>query len=223
MQSSPHTAIRTNTGGKAIESGIIRVLIADDHPVVCLGLLGIINGQRDMTVVGQARTGTEAVALARKHSPNVILMDLRMPGMSGVEATVAIRAERPATAVIVLTTYHGDEDIRKALAAGAQAYLLKGMSHLTLLEAIRSVHSGHQYIPRSIRSSIPGNLNRAALSPRELDILRLIVKGLDNQQIADALSITRGTVKWHVNIILRRLDVNDRTQAVVIAGQRGIV
>src|ERR1700730_4363924 len=141
----PH---RGATTAKDPETGIIRVLIADDHPVVCLGLLGIINGQPDMTVVGQARSGTEAVALARKHSPNVVLMDLRMPGMSGVEATAAIRAERPASAVIVLTTYQGDEDIRKALAAGAEPDLLKGMSHLKLLEAIRSVRTGHTYFPR---------------------------------------------------------------------------
>jgi DNA-binding NarL/FixJ family response regulator len=134
-----------------------------------------------------------------------------------------IRAERPESAVIVLTTYQGDEDIRKALAAGAQSYLLKGMSHLKLLEAIRSVRTGHTYFPRGIRNSVPGKLNRPALSPRETDILRLIVKGLNNQEIADALNITRGTVKWHVNIILRRLDVSDRTQAVVVAAQRGIV
>jgi DNA-binding NarL/FixJ family response regulator len=153
----------------------------------------------------------------------VILMDLRMPGMGGVEATKAIRSERPESAVIVLTTYQGDEDVRRALAAGAQSYLLKGMSHLKLLEAIRSVRTGHIYFPRSIRNTVPVKLNRPALSPREVDILRLIVKGLCNQEIADALSITRGTVKWHVNIILRRLGVNDRTQAVVVAVQRGIV
>jgi len=205
------------------DPGIIRVLIADDHPVVCLGLLGIINGQPDMVVVGQARTGVQAIALARKHSPDVILMDLRMPEMGGVEAIEAIRADRPASAVIVLTTYQGDEDIRKAIAAGAQAYLVKGMSHLKLLEAIRSVRAGNPYFPRSIRNSVPGKLNRSALSPRELDILRLIVKGRSNQEIADTLNITRGTVKWHVNIIFRRLDVNDRTQAVVVALQRGIV
>lgn len=208
---------------KAPESEMIRVLIADDHPVVCLGLLGIINGQPDMTVVGQAKTGNEAVALARKHTPDVILMDLRMPGLGGVEATALIRSERPQSAVIVLTTYQGDEDIRKALAAGAQSYLLKGMSHLKLLDAIRSVRAGNQYFPRNIRNSIPEKLNRSALSPRELDILRLIAKGLSNQGIADALNITRGTVKWHVNIILRRLDVNDRTQAVIVAAQRGII
>lgn len=223
MLLSSHDAHPAAGEGRASDQGIIRVLIADDHPVVCLGLLGIINGQPDMVVVAQARTGNQAVALARKHSPDVILMDLRMPEMSGVEAIAAIRAERPESAVIVLTTYQGDEDIRKAIAAGAQAYLVKGMSHLKLLDAIRSVRAGKEYFPRSIRNSVPGKLNRSALSPRELDILRLIVKGLSNQEIADALSITRGTVKWHVNIILRRLDVNDRTQAVVIAAQRGIV
>jgi DNA-binding NarL/FixJ family response regulator len=207
----------------AAEPRAIRVLIADDHPVVCLGLLSIVNSQPDMMAVGQARSGTEAVTLARQLSPDVVLMDLRMPKMSGVDATSIIHSEMPQSAVIVLTTYQGDEDIRKALAAGAQAYLLKGMSHLKLLEAIRSVAAGNQYFPRSIRGSVPVKVNRSALSRRELDILRLIVKGLNNQEIADALTITRGTVKWHVNIILRRLNVNDRTQAVVVAAQRGIV
>src|SRR5438105_8815435 len=126
MQTPNHGAHRSTSEGQASDAAIIRVLIADDHPVVCLGLLGIVNGQPDMTVVAQAKSGTEAVALARKHSPDVVLMDLRMPGMNGVEATAAIRAERPESAVIVLTTYHGDEDIRKALNAGAQSYLLKG-------------------------------------------------------------------------------------------------
>jgi two-component system, NarL family, response regulator len=223
MQPYNHVTRHGGEDSRTGEAGVIRVLIADDHPVVCLGLLGIINGQPDMVVVGQARTGVQAVALARKHSPDVILMDLRMPEMSGVEAIEAIRVERPDSAVIVLTTYQGDEDIRKAIAAGAQAYLVKGMSHLKLLDAIRSVRAGHEYFPRSIRNIVPAKLNRSALSPRELDILRLIVKGLNNQEIADALNITRGTVKWHVNIILRRLDVNDRTQAVVVAAQRGIV
>ncbi len=165
----------------------------------------------------------EAVQLAAKLAPDVILMDLRMPEMSGVEAIAAIREQRADAAVIVLTTYHGDEDIRRALAAGAQAYLLKGMSHLKLLEAIRSVSAGGRYIPRSILNSISGKLNRPALSPREVEILQLVVKGLSNNEIAEALNITRGTVKWHLNIILRRLDVSDRTQAVVVAAKRGII
>jgi two-component system NarL family response regulator len=223
MQSTTDRVHQNHIDADVPESATIRVLIADDHHVVCLGLMGIINTQPDMTVVGQAMSGKEAVELARKHSPDVILMDLRMPEMSGVDAIETICAERPESAVIVLTTYQGDEDIRKALAAGARAYLLKGMSHLKLLEAIRSVYAGHKYIPRSIRNSVPEKLNRPALSPRELDILRFIVKGLNNKEIADALNITRGTVKWHVNIILRRLDVRDRTQAVVVAAQRGII
>src|SRR5262245_40900919 len=177
MQAPGSTSHRAADLSKVPDPGIIRVLIADDHPVVCLGLLGIINGQPDMTVVGQAKSGAEAVTLARRHSPDVVLMDLRMPGMTGVEATEVIRAERPDSAVIVLTTYQGDEDIRKALAAGAQSYLVKGVSHLKLLEAIRNVRTGHTYFPRSIRNSVPGKLNRPALSPREMDILRLIVKG----------------------------------------------
>ena len=208
---------------RSAEPAGIRVLIADDHPVVSMGIAGIINTQPDMNVVGQAKTGKEAVLLARQHSPDVILMDLRMPEMTGVEATEAILREKPNCAVIVLTTYQGDEDIRKALAAGARAYVLKGMSHLKLLEAIRSVHAGQRYIPRSILNSVPAKLSKPALSPREVDILRLVVKGLTNQEIAAALNITRGTVKWHVNIILRRLNVSDRTQAVVVALQRGII
>jgi DNA-binding NarL/FixJ family response regulator len=223
VQTSSHLPQTSTLEGKGPQNGVIRVMIVDDHPVVCVGLSGIINTQPDMTVVAQAASGKEAVVMARKHSPDVILMDLRMPEMSGVKAIEAIRAERPESAVIVLTAYHGDEDIRKALAVGAQSYLLKGMSHGKLLEAIRSVRAGQQYIPRSILNSVPRNLNKSALSPREVDILRLIVKGLNSQEIAAALNITRGTVKWHINIILRRLDVSDRTQAVIVAAQRGII
>jgi DNA-binding NarL/FixJ family response regulator len=223
MQNAAERTAQPTTGARPPETGHIRVLIADDHPVVSMGIAGIINTQPDMSVVGQAKTGKEAVQLARQHSPDVILMDLRMPEMTGVDAIDAIIRERPTTAVIVLTTYQGDEDIRKALAAGAQAYVLKGMSHLKLLEAIRSVHAGQRYIPRSIMNNVPAKLSKPALSPREVDILRLVVKGLNNQEIAAALNITRGTVKWHVNIILRRLNVSDRTQAVVVAAQRGII
>lgn len=223
MQAPPLRTPQPVSQTRPPETAPIRVLIADDHPVVSMGIAGIVNTQPDMCVVGQARTGAEAVLLARKHLPDVILMDLRMPEMSGVEATEAILADCPSCAVIVLTTYQGDENIRKALAAGAQAYVLKGMSHLKLLEAIRSVHAGERYIPRSILNNVPAKLTKPALSPREVDVLRLVVKGLNNQEIAAALNITRGTVKWHVNIILRRLDVKDRTQAVVVAAQRGII
>ncbi|MEP7361785.1 MAG: response regulator transcription factor [Acidobacteriota bacterium] len=223
MQSAFDRPHQPAADARQADPACIRVLIADDHPVVSMGIAGIINTQPDMSVVGQAKTGKEAVLLARQHSPDVILMDLRMPEMTGVDAIEAIMREKPASAVIVLTTYQGDEDIRKALAAGARAYVLKGMSHLKLLEAIRSVHAGERYIPRSILNHVPAKLSKPALSPREVDILRLVVKGMNNQEIAAALNITRGTVKWHVNIILRRLNVSDRTQAVVVALQRGII
>jgi len=206
-----------------VGSAAIRVLCVDDHLIVRGGIALIISQQSDMSVVALAGTGEEAVLQYRRHRPDITLMDLRLEGMSGLDAIREIRREAPDARIIALTMYQGDEDIRKAMAAGAQSYLLKGMSHLKLLEAIRSVRTGHTYFPRSIRNSVPGKLNRPALSPRETDILRLIVKGLNNQEIADALNITRGTVKWHVNIILRRLDVSDRTQAVVVAAQRGIV
>ena len=201
----------------------IRILIADDHPVVCFGLRGIIHTQRDMTVVAEARSGKEAVAAFQTHKPDVTLMDLRMPEMSGVDAIRAIRKEYRNSAFIVLTTYHGDEDIRRALDAGAQAYVLKGMSHNKLLEAIRTVHGGRRYLPRPILETLTAQPAGTALSPREKEILQLIVDGLNNQQIASALNITHGTVKWHVNMILSRLDVHDRTQAAMVALSRGIV
>jgi len=202
---------------------VIRVLVADDHPVVCMGLSAMIAGQKDMTVVAQAADGLEAVELYRKHRPDVTLMDLRMPRMGGVEAIRAIRQEFPESSFIVLTTYQGDEDIHKALQAGAQAYLLKGMPHGELLEAIRSVHAGRRYLPQSVLKSLAERPPGPELSPRELGILKLIVRGMSNKEIAHTLNIMEGTVKWHVNIILGRLNVSDRTQAAVAALQRGIV
>jgi len=201
----------------------IRVLVADDHPVVCMGLSAMIAGQKDMTVVAQAADGVEAVELFRKHKPDVTLMDLRMPRMGGVKAIRAIREEFPNSSFIVLTTYQGDEDIHKALQAGAQAYLLKGMPHGELLEAIRSVHAGRRYLPQSVLKSLAERPPGPELSPRELGILKLIVRGMSNKEIANTLNIMEGTVKWHVNIILGRLNVSDRTQAAVAALQRGIV
>jgi DNA-binding NarL/FixJ family response regulator len=201
----------------------IRVLVVDDHPVVCFGLAAMINTQADMTAVAQASDGLEAVALFRKHVPDITLMDLRMPKMGGVQAIRAIRADYPNSGFIVLTTYNGDEDIYKALTAGAQGYLLKGMPHGELLEAIRTVHAGLRYVPEPVLQRLAERTPSSVLSARELQILRLIVKGLSNKQIADNLGITEGTVKWHVNIILGRLNVSDRTQAAVAALHRGIV
>lgn len=202
---------------------IIRVLVADDHPVVCHGLSAIISSQPDMKVVAKAANGREAVELSHKHNPDIILMDLRMPEMGGVDAIRAIRGENPNAGFIVLTTYQGDEDIHRALTAGAQAYLLKGMAHDELLGAIRSVHAGIRYLPPPVLKSLAERPHGSQLSPRELDILGLIVKGLSNKEIAEALGIVEGTVKWHINIILSRLNVSDRTQAAVAALQRGII
>jgi two-component system NarL family response regulator len=207
----------------AEEQGTIRIMLVDDHPVVCFGLRGIIQTQPDMTVVAEARNGKEAIAFFRQYHPDVTLMDLRMPEMGGVEAIQAIRQENKSAAVIVLTTYHGDEEIRRALTAGARAYILKGMSHTKLIEAIRSVHAGRKYLPRPIRESLSPQAAGSVLSRREVEILQLIVRGLNNQQIAEALNISHGTVKWHVNVILRRLDVHDRTQAAMAGLNRGIV
>jgi DNA-binding NarL/FixJ family response regulator len=200
-----------------------RVMIADDHPVVVLGLAAIINAQPDMTVVGEAANGRQALELFEKQLPDVTLIDLRMPELGGVEAIKQIRAKHPNAIFIVLTTYQGDEDIHKALKAGAQGYLLKGMAHDDLLDAIRRVRAGVQYLPASVKETLANRTPGSDLSPRELQILELIVKGLSNKQIADKLGITEGTVKWHVNAILGRLNVSDRTQAAVAALNRGIV
>jgi DNA-binding NarL/FixJ family response regulator len=195
----------------------------DDHPVVCLGLATMIDSQPDMTVVAQANNGRDAVVLFEQHQPDVTLIDLRMPEQSGVDAIRQIRARHRNAVFIVLTTYQGDEDIHKAMEAGAQGYLLKGMPHNDLLDAIRRVRAGSQVLPQSVKDTIANRLPSSALSPRELQILELIVKGLSNKQIADRLGITEGTVKWHVNAILGRMNVSDRTQAAVAALNRGIV
>lgn len=201
----------------------IRVLVIDDHPVVRFGLTAIVSTQQDMSVVAQARSGEDALQLFRQHQPDITLMDLRLPGMSGAEAIRSIRSEYPSSRFIVLTTYDGDEDIYDALQAGAQGYLLKGMSQNELLKAIRAVHSGLKYIPPLVSKTLEGRPPGPQLSARELQVLKLIVKGLSNKEIAEALGITEGTVKWHVNIILSHLNVSDRTQAAIVAVQRGIV
>jgi DNA-binding NarL/FixJ family response regulator len=200
-----------------------RVLVVDDHPIVRFGLAAMVSAQPDMVVVGQAGTGEESLQLFRRHQPDITLMDLRMPGMGGVEAIRAIRKEFPTSRFIVLTTYEGDEDIHSAIEAGAQAYLLKGMSQAELLKAIRAVCHGLKVIPDIVRKALEQRPPSSELSSRELEVLALIVKGHSNKEIAEALGITEGTVKWHVNIILSLLGVSDRTQAAVAALQRGII
>jgi two-component system, NarL family, response regulator len=201
----------------------VRVLVADDHSVVRFGLSAIISQEPDMAVTGLAANGGEAVQLFEALSPDVSLMDLRMPGMGGVDAIRTIRKNHPISKFIVLTTYHGDEDIHRARAAGAEAYLLKGMRHDEIIDAIRRVHAGLQYWPASVIENLARRPPNSELRCRELEILKLVAKGQSNKEIAETLAITEGTVKWHVNIILSRLGVSDRTKAAISALQRGIV
>jgi len=205
------------------ESDRIRIMIVDDHFVVRMGLAAIINMQPDMAVVAEASNGQQAIDLFRRHRPDVVLMDLRLPGMNGVEATQAITREFPNSRIIVLTTYDGDEDIYRALQAGARAYLLKEMPGEELLEAIRAVRAGQRRIPAAIAARLADRVSRSELTQREMEVLKLIVKGLSNKEIGAALSITEGTVKIHINNILSKLGVSDRTQAATFALQQGIV
>jgi two-component system, NarL family, response regulator len=201
----------------------IRILVAEDHLVARVGVVTIVNMQPDMTVVGEAANGNQAVEMFRAHQPDVTLLDLRMPGMGGVEAAIAIRSEFPGAHLIALTTYGGDEDIRRALAAGVQAYLTKDVLHDELLKAIRAVHAGQTYLPAAVAASLAAQLPRPDLSAREVQVLGLIVRGLANKQIAFTLSIAEHTVKNHVKNILSKLGVQDRTQAATAAIQRGII
>jgi len=200
----------------------MRILVAEDHLVARVGVTTIVNMQPDMTVVAEASNGQQAVELYRQHRPDVALLDIRMPGMSGVEAAAAIRAEFPGARLIALTTYGGDEDIRRALAAGVQAYLTKDVLHDELLNAIRAVAAGQIYLPVAV-AAVAAQSPRPDLSAREVQVLELIVQGLANKQIAYALDITEHTVKNHVKNILSKLGAQDRTQAATAAIQRGII
>lgn len=201
----------------------IRILVAEDHLVARVGVSTIVNMQPDMTVVAEASNGQQAVELYRQHLPDVALLDLRMPVMSGVEAATAIRAQFPRAHMIALTTYGGDEDIRRALAAGVQAYLTKDVLHDELIKAIHAVHAGQTYLPAAVAAALAAQMPRPDLSAREVQVLELIVRGLANKQIAYALSIAEHTVKNHVKNILSKLGVQDRTQAATAAIQRGII
>jgi two-component system, NarL family, response regulator len=201
----------------------IRILVAEDHLVARVGVSTIVNMQDDMTVVAEAANGNQAVEMFRLHQPDVTLLDLRMPGMGGVEAAIAIRSEFPGARMIALTTYGGDEDIRRALSAGVQAYLTKDVLHDELLKAIRAVYAGQTYLPAAVAASLAAQLPRPDLSAREVQVLALIVRGLANKQIAFTLSIAEHTVKNHVKNILSKLGVQDRTQAATAAIQRGII
>jgi two-component system NarL family response regulator len=199
------------------------ILITDDHTVVREGLAAMIGRRAEIQVVAEASNGVQAVELALKHKPDVLLMDLRMPQMGGVEAIQTIRAAWPEARVIVLTTFDGDEDIFRALQAGAKGYLLKDTPREELLEAIRAVHAGRKHIPPEVAAKLADRLTSETLTEREREVLQLIVGGQSNKEIGASLNISEGTVKVHVNSLLGKLGVSDRTQAVTAALKRGLV
>jgi len=203
--------------------GAIRILLVDDHPIVRAGLASIVNSQPDMEIVAQTDSGREAIELYATQQPDVTLMDLKLPGASGVETIRALRQRFGAIKVLVLTTYEGDEDIYQALLAGASAYIIKGMPHELLLQGIRHVYQGNVFLPAEISRAVGRRSDDDALSARERQVLRLMASGNSNREIAVELGITEGTVKCHVGVILSRLGVKDRTQAVLIALRRGFV
>lgn len=204
-------------------SQTIRVMVVDDHQVVRQGLVALINTEPGLMTVAETSDGQQAVELFRQQQPDITLMDLRLPVMGGVDATRLIRQEFPTAKIIVLTTYDGDEDIYRALKAGAQGYLLKGVSFDDLLDAIRTVHAGARRIPAAVAERLAERMAGQELTGRELQVLELIVKGRSNKEISTELSISEATVKSHINSLLSKLGVSDRTQAATSALQRGIV
>jgi two-component system, NarL family, response regulator len=201
----------------------IRVMVVDDHPLMRVGVASIVNATSDMSLVAQTGTGEEAVTLFQKHKPDVTLMDLRLPGMSGVDAIRTIRRTHSQARFVVLTTYEGDADIHQALEAGAQGYIIKGMPYQTLVDAVHRVHRGERFLPPPVARTLAARMPDSDLSAREREVLSLLAEGKSNREIASLLGITEATVKCHVSAILLRLNVSDRTEAVVTALQRGLV
>lgn len=201
----------------------IRILVADDHLVARVGIATIVNSQHDMTVVAEAANGRQAVELYRNVHPEVALLDMRMPIMSGTDAAAAIRKEFADARLIALTTYGGDEDIRRALTAGVQVYLTKDAPHRELLTAIRKAYRGESYVLGTLAAAVAAVKSTPLLTPRELEVLALIVRGLANKQIAGQLIMSDNTVKNHVKTILFKLGAQDRTQAATEAIRRGII
>ena len=201
----------------------ICVLIGDDHTVVRDGLAAILGLQPDMKVVAEASNGEEACALFEKHKPDIMLLDLRMPKKDGLETVKTIRAKRPDARIIILTTYGGDEDIFRSLKAGAKGYLLKDAPRQQILEAIRTVHAGCQYIPANIASKAAEHALKPQVTTREVEVLRHMARGASNKEIGAALFVSEGTVKTHVKSILAKLEAVSRTEAVTIAARRGMI
>jgi DNA-binding NarL/FixJ family response regulator len=202
---------------------LIRILTVDDHPLLRKGIAALVDVEPDMKLVAEASNGQEAIDKFRLLRPDVTLMDLQMPDMSGIEAIIRIHSEFPNARIVVLTTYTGDAQVLRALKAGARAYILKGHVHRELLETIRAVHAGQKRIPPDVAGELAQHASDDALSSREIDVLRLIAAGNSNKLIADQLSIGEATVKSHVTNILSKLGANDRSHAVTIGLKRGII
>jgi len=201
----------------------IKVLAVDDHPLVRKGIASILANEPDMKLVGEANNGREAVEMFRQFHPDVTLMDLRMPEMDGVQATQAIRRDYPEARIIALTSYDGDQDIYRALEAGVRGYMLKEMVHTDVLRAIRTVHAGKRLMPNEVAQRLSEYFPQVALTQREVEVLGHVAKGMANKEIADRLGTASGTIKMHIQNILEKLGAADRTHAVTIAIQRGIL
>lgn len=206
-----------------MKSKSIRILIVDDHPALRLGLGALIEREPDMTVIADAGDAATAIGLYRVHKPDIVLMDLRLPGMSGVEAILAICQSDPAARIIVNTTYDADEDIHRALESGAKSYLIKDMPKEEILSVIREVHAGHAVLPSQVEARLKERMARPVLTRREIVVLELLAKGRSNKEMADDLKISEHAVKFRIQRILSKLDVVDRTSAVICAIRHGIV
>jgi DNA-binding NarL/FixJ family response regulator len=206
-----------------IEQPKIRVFSVDDHPLLREGIAAIINSQPDMVMVAQSSTGRDAIQQYRVHRPDVTLMDLRLPGISGIDALIAIRSEFPDARIAMLTTFEGDVEIQRALAAGARGYVLKSMPPNDLVDVVRQIHAGKKRIPQEIAAHLAEHLSDEALTPRERDVLEHVAGGNRNKDIAERLFISEETVKVHIKHIMEKLGARDRTEAVAIGVRRGII
>lgn len=203
--------------------GPIRILIVDDHPVVLAGLTSMLNTQQGIEVLGAASSGEEALEMLRTESTDLLLLDLRMAGMGGIDTLHALKRAKIETRVIILTSYETDEEIYRAVQAGAQGYLLKDAPQSDMIEAIRAVHSGKRYFPRHIAARLAERMMQTSLTARELEVLRMLARGLTNKEIGNALDISGNTVRNHVNSIIEKLEVSDRTEAATTAIHRGLI